>query len=334
MLAAYYTTPGAAHDVLQIGTRPDPNPGPGEVLVRLHASGINPADTKRRGAWQSTGMAHPLIIPHADGAGEIIEVGADVDPARLGERVWLWNAQGSYGEPGRAFGTAAELIAIPSPQAVLLPKNLTFAQGAKLGIPAMTAFGALYTDGAITGKTIAVLGAAGAVGYITVQMAVADGARVIGVVSNANDAERILGAGAFATINRKQEDIASRVLELTAGRGVDRVIDVDFGANIAVDAAMITRNGVIAAYSSSTNPNPLLPYYAFAIKGVTLRFIQSFHLPETLRLAGQQKIATLAASGQLDVHVGKVFRLTEIASAHEAIENGTASSVILSIRED
>ncbi|UUZ64798.1 alcohol dehydrogenase catalytic domain-containing protein [Polaromonas sp. P1-6] len=211
MLAATYTCTGPAAEVLSVGQVDEPVASPGEVLVRVHASGINPADVKRRGGWQGTGMAHPLIIPHADGAGEIIAVGEGIDPARIGERVWMWNAQGSYGEPGRAFGTAAEFIAIASRQAVKLPDSLSYAEGANLGVPAMTAYRAMFADGSVSGQTIFVNGAAGAVGHFAVQMAVAGGARVIGTVSTPEAAAHVMNVGAFVTIDRKRRRICAHL---------------------------------------------------------------------------------------------------------------------------
>ena len=331
MLAAYYACTGPARDVLSVGYLAEPVAGHGEVLVRVCASGINTADLKRRLGWQGTGMDHPLIIPHTDGAGQIIAVGEGVDPTRVGERVWLWNAQGSYGEPGRAFGTAAELIAIASCQAVPLSDSLTYAEGANLGVPAMTAYRAVFADGPVKGQTIFVNGAAGAVGHFAVQMAVAGGARVIGTVSTSEAAAHVMDAGAFSTIDRSQENVASRVVELTHGEGVDRIIEVDFGANLELDTAVLKRNGVIACYSSSSNPAPVLPYYAFAVKGANLRFIQSFHLPDPQRLSGQKMIAELADAGRLKVAIGTTFQLQEIVEAHETMERGGIRNIVVMI---
>ncbi len=141
--------PGLPPKCSAVGEQPDPVAGPGEVLVRVRASGINPADVKRRAGWNGMQMEHPLVIPHTDGAGEIVDVGQGVERARIGERVWLWNAQGGYGTAGRAFGTAAGLIAIDAGQAVRLPDEMTFAAGACLGVPAMTAFRAVHADGPV-----------------------------------------------------------------------------------------------------------------------------------------------------------------------------------------
>lgn len=329
MRAAFYDRTGAARDVLTIGRLEMPSPGAGEVLVRIGASGINPADVKRRAGWRGMAMEHPLVIPHTDGAGEIVSVGAGVDGGRIGERVWLWNAQGGYGEAGRAFGTAAEFIAIDAYQAVRLPEALSFAEGACLGVPAMTAFRALFADGSIEGQTVFISGAAGAVGHFAVQMAVAGGARVIGTVGSEAAAVHAKSAGAAHVIDRKQEDVAARVMELTGGEGVDRVIEVDFGANLVLDAAILKPNGTVAAYSSSSDPTPVLPYYAFASKGANLRFIQGFRIPEAERAKGERMIADLAAKGGLKVAIGAVFALADIAAAHERVESGGIGNVVV-----
>lgn len=322
MLAATYTKTGPAADVLTVGQQPDPVAGAGEVLVRARASGINPADVKRRAGWNGMRMEHPLVIPHTDGAGEIVDVGPGVDRHRIGERVWLWNAQGGYASAGRAFGTAAELIAIDAGQAARLPDELDFVAGACLGVPAMTAFRAVHADGSVDGQTILVNGAAGAVGHCAVQIAAAGGARVIGTVGNDAAAAHVKAAGAFATIDRKREDVTARVMELTGGEGVDRVVEVDFAANMALDAAVIKANGTVATYSSSSNPQPVLPYYAFQSKGANLRFIQGFAIPAASRAEGEALLAKLAAAGKLSIAVARTYSLAEIAQAHLDVERG------------
>lgn len=137
MHAAFYERNGPAREVLTLGEIDTPRPGPGEVRVKLATSGVNPSDVKARsGATRK--IAYPRVIPHSDGAGEIDMVGDGVSPSRLGERVWLWNAQWE-----RAFGSCAEYVALPSRQAVRLPANASFEVGACLGIPAMTAYHAV-----------------------------------------------------------------------------------------------------------------------------------------------------------------------------------------------
>lgn len=331
MRAAFYDRTGAARDVLAVGRLEAPVAAAGEVLVKVSASGINPADVKRRAGWRGMRMEHPLVIPHTDGAGEIIAVGEDVDPSRIGERVWMWNAQGGYGEAGRAFGTAAELVALPSEQATRLPDSLNFEEGACLGVPAMTAFRAVHADGPVEGQTILVNGAAGAVGHFAVQFAVAGGAQVIGTVGNAQGADHARDAGAEEIIDRKREDVAARVMELTNGKGVDRVIEVDFGANLALDIAVLKPNGTIASYSSSSAPEPTLPYYAFASKGANIRLVQGFRIPSNHRFEGERLICMLADAGELRVAIGQTYPLSEIAEAHERVESGGIGNVVITL---
>src|SRR6188474_2934602 len=116
MLASWYDQQGPAAEVLQLGELPDPTPGPGEVRVRVTVSGANPGDTKKRRGWLGSSMPYPRVIPHSDAAGVIDTVGEDVDPARVGRRVWVYGAQ-SY----RPFGTAAEYTVVPEHLAVDLP---------------------------------------------------------------------------------------------------------------------------------------------------------------------------------------------------------------------
>ena len=210
--------------------------------------------------------------------------------ARLGERVWLWNAQGGYGEAGRAFGTAAERIALPSEQAVPLPEALSFVEGACLGVPAMTAHRAVFADGPVQGLTVLVAGAGGAVGHLAVQFAVAGGARVVGMAGTPERAAHAREAGAEAVIDR-HGGVAAEVM--AAIGGVDRVVEVDLATNFATDVAVLRPNGVIASYSSTSDPRPVLPYYDLAAKGLTIRLVQGFTLPPGARRAGRQAIENL-----------------------------------------
>jgi NADPH:quinone reductase-like Zn-dependent oxidoreductase len=319
MRAVFYDQTGPAAEVLAYGEMPEPSPGPGEVLVRLGASGINPADVKRRAGWGGMAMAHPRVIPHSDGAGTIEAVGAGVDQARIGQRVWLWNAQGGYGEAGRAFGTAAEWIALPACQAVPLPDRYSVSEGACLGVPAMTAHRCVLSDGPVAGQTILIQGGAGAVGYLAAQIAIAEGARVLATVSHPDNAARIARIGAQA-IDRHGEDVVARVLDLTDGQGVDRIVEVDFAANQNADARLIKANGVIASYSCSSDPTPVLDYYAFAAKGVTLRLVQGFALPGAARAAAQNWIAR----NHLHIPLRATLPLAQCAQAHDLVETARA----------
>jgi NADPH:quinone reductase-like Zn-dependent oxidoreductase len=327
--AAFYRRTGPAAEVLELGERPNPEPGPGEVLVRVRASGVNPADVKRRAGWLGARMKHPLVIPHCDGAGEVEAVGRGVSEARLGQRIWLWNAQGGYGEAGRAFGTAAERIALPSEQAVPLPDGMSFEEGACLGVPAMTAHRAVFADGPVEGLTVLVAGAGGAVGHLAVQFAVAGGARVVGTAGTPERAAHAREAGAEAVIDR-HGDVAAEVMAATGG--VDRVVEVDLAANFATDVAVLRPNGVIASYSSSSDPRPVLPYYDLAAKGLTIRVLQGFALPTEARRAGREAIDALAGEGRLRVAVGLRLPLGRVAEAHERVEAGdVVGNVVIAV---
>lgn len=327
MRAAWYRRPGPAHEVLEVGELPDPSPAPGEVLVRIHASGINPSDTKRRAGWRGARMEHPRVVPHSDGAGVIEAVGEGVDAARIGEPVWLYNAQ-----RGRAFGTAAEFCALPAAQAIRLPDPVSFEEGACLGVPASTAHFAVFADGAVRDQTILVQGGAGAVGHYAVQFAAWGGARVIATVSNAQKAAHARAAGAAATVNYRREDVVAAVHRLTGGAGVERIVEVDLGANLAVDAALIRPNGIIASYSSTRVPEPVFPYYPLAYKGVTLRLVQAYILPPAARA---QAIADITAGLEqrfLCHAIAAVFPLERVAEAHALAESGNAlGNVILRV---
>ena len=331
MRAAIYARTGPAADVLTIGLHPVPVPATGEVLVRIAASGINPADVKRRAGWNGAQMAHDLVIPHSDGAGTIEAVGAGVDHARIGQRVWLWNAQGGYGTAGRAHGTAADFIALPQAQAVPLADALSFAEGACLGVPAQTAWLAVMGDGPVTGQTVLVQGAVGAVGSMAVQIALAGGAVVLATVSNAEGAAMVQPLGPAHLIDRNHEDVVARVGALALGRGVDRIIEVDLAANIAADAALLAPHGTIASYSCSSDPTPILPYYDFANLGATIRFIQGFILPPALRPQAEAAIADLTARAALRPLIGATFPLEDIALAHARVEARKLGQTVLTL---
>lgn len=320
MRAVWYERTGPAAEVLTFGTLPDPEPGPGEVLVRVRASGVNPSDTKQRGGWRGARPAFPRVVPHADGAGEIVACGAGV-ARRIGERVWIYNGVGLY-DAKRATGTCAELIALPAAQAVPLPDRLDFAAGATLGIPAQTAHRAVFADGPVAGQTILVAGGAGAVGHYAIQFAVLGGARAIATVSSPAKAAHARAAGAEATIDRRHEDVAQRVRAI-AGT-VDRIVEVDLGANLAIDVAVLAPNGTIASYSSTAVPEPVFPYYPLAFKGANLRLVQGYNLPAAARAAAIADIGRWSADGALTHAIARRFPLAQTAAAHAFLETGTA----------
>ena len=315
MRAAWYEANGPARDVLEVGEMPTPSAGPGEVRVRVRASGINPYDVKvRDGHYQK--MASPRIVPHCDGAGVIDEVGEGVSSARLNERVWVFNAQWQ-----RSNGTAAEWIVLPQALAAPLPENTSFAEGACLGIPAMTAHRAVYSDGLVTGLTVLVTGGAGGVGHYAIQLAKWGGAKVIATVSGEEKAKIAAAAGADHVLNYRTEDVAGRVTALTDGQGVDRIVEVDFAANLKTSGRVLKGNGVIATYASMADPEPKLPFYSLMFGNVNLRLVAVFLIPYAARRQAVGDITRCCADGILK-HRTRCLPLDRIVEAHEAVESG------------
>jgi NADPH2:quinone reductase len=325
MKAVWYEHQGPASEVLQYGDSDDPRPGTGEVLVQLATSGVNPVDVKRRLGGRGS-MTAPRVIPHFDGAGVIDAVGPDVDPRRVGERVWVYRAQWQ-----RDFGTAAELVSVPSECAVALPDSVSFAEGACLGIPAMTAYPAVFADGDVRGQTLLVTGGAGAVGRYAVQFAKLAGARVIATASSDEKAELATSAGADVVVNYRSEEVGPKVLELTGGQGVDRIVEVEFGGNLAASVEVIKTGGVIAAYASQAMSEPVIPFYALMYKSVVIRHVLTFQVPPELERQAVERISGWLDQGELTHHLGPNFSLEETIAAHEAVENGAVGKVVVEV---
>jgi NADPH:quinone reductase len=324
MRAASFSHTGPAREVLHVGELPTPEPGPGEVRVKLATSGVNPSDVRRRGAPPAGKPAEfPLVIPHSDGAGIIDAVGAGVSRGRIGERVWTVNAQFK-----RAFGTAAEYCALPSAHAIHLPNNVDDAVGACLGIPALTAFHAVWLDGAVKGKTLLVQGGAGAVGFYAVQFAKLAGARVIATVSSDEKAERARSGGADHVINYRTEDRKARVAEITGGKGVDRIIEVDLKANVMTYPDLLVDHGKAVIYGSGSAP---IPIPSFIPTSTTLQFILVYTLSDEQRNNYSAALEMLLIQGKLKHAIGEHFPLDRIAEAHERVEAGSFGNVIIDI---
>jgi NADPH2:quinone reductase len=318
MLAAWYEKKGAAREVLRVGELLEPEPVEGEVRVRVHASGVNPTDVKARaGRSGSTALAFARVIPHQDGAGVIDSIGKGVDPARLGERVWIYEAQWQ-----RPTGTCARYVTVPEEQAVPLPEGTDFAEGACLGIPAITAHACLFGDGPIAGKTVLVQGGAGAVGFYAAQLARLGGARTIVTVGSPKQDRMVRGAGLTDVIDRKREDVQEAVLRLTGGRGVDRIVEVALGANLEADAAMLAPSGTIAAFASDGDPERPLLFRPLLLKNATIRFVLVYLVSrEAHRQAARDLTAHLSA-GALKHSIARRLPLASIVEAHEAMEAG------------
>ena len=324
MKAVWYERTGAAPDVLSYGDMATPVAGPGEVRVRLQASGVNPADVGRR-AGSYRAMEFPRVIPNSDGAGIVDQVGDGVTRLRAGQRVWLFNGQRN----GRAFGTAAEHISLAEHLVTPLPDNLSFAAGATLGIPGMTAWCCLNCDGPIAGQTVLVTGGAGAVGHYAVQFAKWGGARVIATVSSAAKGEQARLAGADLVVNYKTDDVVARTMAFTGQRGVDRVVDVDFGGNIDTTLKLMAMNSTIAVYATNGNRTPLVPMRELMEKCIALRALVLFALPPQLLAAAQADISKWLAAGPRLHNVAAQFALSDTAQAHLAVEKGDKLGTVI-----
>ncbi len=325
MRAVWYERFGPAAEVLTLGEMPDPVAGPGEVLVAVKATGINPSDVKlRAGARPGAVMAYPRIVPHSDGAGEIVAVGAGVDPARVGERVWLWNAAWQ-----RAFGTAAELVALPAAQAVRLPDGVSERDAACFGIPAMTAWMAVLGDGPVAGQTVLVTGGAGTVGRYACQMAALAGARVITTVSSP---EKGAHSTAEEWVNYREVDVVEAVMDLTGGAGVDRIVEVDFAANQDASLALIKPGGTVASYASASQMVPELQFYPLMFKNIRLHMLIVYHLTGAARAPGEAQLTEWLEAGVLSHAAVPAGTLSDCAAAHDLVASGDKlGTVVLDI---
>jgi NADPH2:quinone reductase len=299
-----------------------PQPGPGEVLVRVRVSGVNPTDVGSR-AGHTFDPGHVQVVPDHDGAGEVVEVGQGVPAERVGERVWLW-----LGQWRRALGTAAQFIALPAAQAVALPAGASLELGAGLGIPALTAHRCLLAAGPIEGRSVLVQGGAGAVGHAAIELARFAGARVAATVSSPEKAALASAAGAELVVDYRAQDVVAAVREW-APDGVDRVVEVAIGANIAVDAELIKPFHDISSYG-----RPDVPFVAprtMMVKNSGIRWVLVYTMGEAAIAAAVADITRALEAGALTALPAIRFPLEEIAAAHDAVRDGAVGKVLVDI---
>lgn len=322
--AAYYERTGPAGEVLRIDQAPVPEPGPGELRVRVAFSGVNPSDVKTRAGARGGQLPFPRIVPHSDGSGTVDAVGEGVDSCRVGERVWLWNAAW-----GRPHGTAAEYVVLPERQAVALPDGVSLETGACLGIPALTAYHAVHCHGGVDSQHVLVAGGAGAVGHAAIQVARAAGAaKLIATVSSAEKASIAAAAGADTTIDYRTEDVPARIGALTNGAGVDRVIEVALAGNIGTDLNAVRRDGLVVAYGSDA-PDVTIPFFPAILGNLQLQFFIVYNLDEASRCQAIEGVNRLLAHGALRPRIAETLPLERIAEAHDRIESGTIIGNVL-----
>jgi NADPH2:quinone reductase len=324
MKAVWYEKTGGA-EVLQYGDMPDPVPGPGEVRVRVARSGVNPSDWKMRsGSGQP--MRYPRVIPHQDGSGVIDSVGAGVPASRVGERVWLYEA--AFGRPS---GTAAEYTVQLAQRAVPLPDAAGLDAGACMGVPAMTAHRCVFADGPVTDQWVLVQGGAGAVGYYAVQMAEIGGAKVIATVSSKDKASLAVAAGASHAINYRTEKVTDRVLEITRGQRVDRVIEVNFPVNFDLDRQLLKAGEGVAAVYGYGEPGDPRTVFQVRPANFIARFVLVYTMPEAAKQAAIADITAWLREGRLKHLIGPRFPLEQAADAHRAVEGHAAGRVLVDV---
>ncbi len=328
MKAAWYSRNGEAQDVMQVGELPTPSPQPGEVLVRLATSGVNPSDVKSRRARP---LNAPLIVPHSDGAGVIEAVGAGVSASRVGERGWVWNGQWQ-----RPMGTCAQYIALPAAQAVALPEGTDFAAGACMGIPGLTAVQAVILaerlGGDWRGQNILVTGASSAVGHYITQMVTQAGGRVIGTVGSQAKAEHARTAGMQEAVFYKTESVPERVKALTQGRGADVIIDMDFSTTAAWAAeGALAPHGQVVCYGSNALEVPL-PFRPWLFQSMGVKFFLVYDLTAADRLVAVARLSDMLAARQLQHSIGARYALDQVAQAHRTVEAGqTVGNVVIEL---
>jgi NADPH:quinone reductase len=313
-----------ASAALRLLELPRPEAHAGEVRVRLCWSGVNHRDLAPPGDTAVRLAQHDGIVPHSDGAGVIDAVGDGVSPQRLGERVWVWNAAWQ-----RAWGTAAQWVCLPSAQAVVLPDAVATEAGACLGTAALAAMHTVLQGAGVTGRSVLVTGGAGAVGQYAVQFARLAGAeQVIATVSSALKAGVALDAGAHAAVNYCEEDVAERVRKLTAGRGVDRIVEVDIGANAQADMALLRRDGEIFALGSSA-PRLALPFATAQARQAKFRFFDVHTLRGSDRSRATNQLQAWLERGLVRHPIAARLPLQRITEAHALVASGQAVGKVL-----
>lgn len=335
MRAVVYSETGPS-SVLRLVDKEVPEPGPGEVRVRIVRAGVNPTDWKFR---TGASMAYDEITPGQDGAGVVDAVGEGVSGLEVGQRVWLVLAQ-----HGRAHGSAAELTVQPAATVVPLPDGADFDLGASLGVPAVTAHRALTCaeggptrlgPGTLEGRTVLVAGGAGAVGNAAIQLARWSGATVITTVSGPEKAALATAAGAHHVVNYREQDAEKEILAL-APDGVDIVVEVAPAQNNALDLAVTRVSGTIAIYANNGGDEVVLPVRATYARNLRYQFVLLYSLGQALVDAAAEDVNAAVSAGAL--RVGEAagvplhhFALEETAAAHDAVEGGAVGKVIVDV---
>ena len=322
MKAAIYRREGPAAEVLEVTDIGTPGPGPGEVRVRMAVSAVNPTDVKIR-AGITPRPIEEFQVPHMDGAGTIDAVGAGVALDRVGERVWVL-----LGAHQNRWGTAGRWCVVPADRALPLTDEASFALGASLGVPAVTAAHALLADGPIEGMDVLVAGGAGAVGRAAIQLATFLGARVIATASSEQKQEIARAAGASLVVDYRSADAADQIRAFSTD--VRRVIELDLARNLELDLAVLAPGSGIVVYAVD-GPDPVVPVRACMSANVRIAFMMLYTLSPTQRSAAIDVVQRAVAAGALDVLVDRTYALSDIAAAHEHQEAGPTGRVMVEV---
>jgi len=316
LLAAWYKNFGPASDVLEVGELIEPSPAKGEVKIRIRSSAVNPSDVKKRLGSSPDLLDNGLVIPHSDGAGEIVEVGDDTLKHRIGERVWVFEAQHN-----RYHGTSAQFVCMPSNNAITLPKNIDYDIGAMMGIPAMTAHRCVYNSKSVEDCYVLITGGAGRVGHYAIQWAKKSGAFVIATASNSKSSEECEKAGADVVFSHPSENFIGEILDYTNGKQIDKVIDGDFGVNLDHILGIIKPNGSISTYASMTNMKPSLPFYQMMNLNIELKMVFVYDMPQKAKASAIEDITIALEDDKLVNRLYKQYNLSKISQAHLRIED-------------
>lgn len=320
MHAALFEQTGPASQVLQVKEIDIPEPGPGQVRVKIAFSGINPTDVKTRGGKVPISI-NEFQVPHHDGSGVIDAVGEGVDTNRTGERVWIMLAAS-----GNRYGTAAQYCIVNSEFARLLPDNVSLELGATLGVPAVTAAYCLFADGLIAGDSVLVTGGAGAVGRAAVQLAKWAGARVFTTISNDSKAEVARDAGADVVVNYTEPG----AIDQLKGQGISRIVEVNLTANLEPDLAISQPGMKIVSYAAD-GEDPVLPRRALMTACVIIEFMMLYNVQQEKFWNAVELLEQALAEGALTPPPITLLALTEIAKAHEQVEASRASRVLIAL---
>ncbi len=326
-------------DVLRVVQRSDPQPGPGEVVVEIHRSGVNPTDFKSRQGSRPGEPVDPAQVPGQDGAGVVRSVGPGVEAALVGLRVWVWEAAWR-----RPEGTTQQFAVVPARQVVTLPDSASYDLGASLGIPFLTAHRCLTVGehlptrlgpGTLAGRKVLVAGGAGAVGNAAIQLARWSDATVLATVSSASKAHLAAAAGADHVIDYRQQDAGAEIRKI-APDGVQAIVEVALAANAKLDADVLAANGSIASYATGGGGEATLPLRTLMTLNARVQLVMVYTVPSEAKARAVEDVAAAVLDGAINVGPDAGlplhhYPLEEAAQAHAAVEAGAVGKVLIDV---